>query len=306
MTLALISHPDCLSHVMGSEHPERPERLQVIQHELMNSDISSELKSYLAPLATYNQLARVHDKNYIDSIFQRAPKMGLISLDPDTFMNPFTLPAALRAAGANILAVDLVMSGKEKVAFCNVRPPGHHAEHAKAMGFCIFNNLAVGVAHALEHYQLKRVAIVDFDVHHGNGTEDIFQNEKRVLFCSSFQYPFYPFSGADTKSDHIINIPLPAGTNSRNFRSEIEQNWFDSIRNFNPEIIFFSAGFDGHYLDPLANMELTESDYAWLTHQIRQIAEDCCQGRMVSTLEGGYALDILGRCALAHVEALIK
>ena len=217
MTVALITHPDCLLHDMGEAHPEQPARIQVITDELIATGLDLILKKYLAPLVTREQLLRVHDVNYIDSIFHLAPQAGLVALDPDTFMNPYTLKAAQRAAGAAVLGVDLVMSGEVKAAFCNVRPPGHHAEKDKAMGFCFFNNVAVGVAHALDHYKLERVAIVDFDVHHGNGTENIFHNDERVLLCSSFQHPFYPFSGFDTKNDHIMNLPLPAGTTGKVF-----------------------------------------------------------------------------------------
>jgi acetoin utilization deacetylase AcuC-like enzyme len=173
------------------------------------------------------------------------------------------------------------------------------------MGFCIFNNVAIGVAHALSHYKLKRISIIDFDVHHGNGTEDIFQNEKRVLFCSIFQYPLYPLSGIETKSNHIINTPLPAGATGREFRSEIEMKWLEPINKFKPELIFFSAGFDGHYKDKISELQLTEFDFAWLTRQIKSIVDTHCSGRMISCLEGGYALDALGSCALAHINAMI-
>lgn len=305
MSIAILSHPDCLLHADSNGHPEQPDRIKVIEQTLKNSKIKDQLQFFLAPEVLLEQLYRVHNKNYVKTILEIAPKKGIVNLDLDTFMNEYTLPAALRAAGGAVNAVDLIMSKQVKAAFCNVRPPGHHAERARAMGFCIFNNVAVAAAHALEHYKLKRVAIIDFDAHHGNGTENIFQNDKRVLFCSSFQYPFFPFSGIDTKSQHIINIPLMAGTTSREFRSEIEQYWLSAIADFKPQIIFFSAGFDGHYQDPISNMELTELDYAWLTTRIKHIADKCCQGRIVSVLEGGYCLEVLGQCALAHINALI-
>lgn len=305
MKIALISHSDCLLHEAGYSHPEQPARLRVIDQAITDAELIKNVQSYNASLATKDQLLRVHDAQYINEIFELSPQHGVIELDPDTFMNQYSLQAALRAAGANIQAVDLVLSGEARVAFCNVRPPGHHAERSKAMGFCIFNNVAVGAAHALHHHKLKRVAIIDFDVHHGNGTQDIFKNDERVLFCSSFQYPFFPFNGVDTQSDHIINIPLPAGATGREFRSEIEYRWLERISQFQPELIFFSAGFDGHYKDPISDLKLTESDYAWVTLQIKKIADQYCNGHMVSTLEGGYALDALGSCVVAHVNAMI-
>lgn len=305
MSIALISHTDCLLHDNGKYHPEQPARLQAINDELIRTRLNDILKYYSAPTVTYEQLLRVHDKTYIDFIFSRSPQHGLISLDPDTWMNPFTLQAALRAAGSLILGTDLLMSGEINSSFCNIRPPGHHAERSKAMGFCLFNNVAVGVAHALEHHQLKRVAIIDFDVHHGNGTENIFQHDKRVLYCSSFESPFYPFSGTDTQSEHIINIPLPAGTTGQIFRKKVEECWFEKIDQFKPEMIFFSAGFDGYIQDIMSDFLLTEDDYTWLTQNIKQIADNTCQGRIVSTLEGGYDLQGLGRCVAAHIRALL-
>jgi acetoin utilization deacetylase AcuC-like enzyme len=271
---------------------------------LSQSGLYVDLKEYVAPLATREQLECVHSADYINSIFASAPKHGLVSLDPDTWMNPYTLTAALRAAGAVVFAVDLVMTGKLNAAFCNVRPPGHHAERAHAMGFCFFNNVAVGAAHALTQYQLKRIAIVDFDVHHGNGTENIFKNDERVLLCSSFQHPFYPFSGAETRNPHILNLPLPLGCNGKIFRAAVETHWLKQIKEFKPEMIFFSAGFDGHEKDVMAGMSLHEEDYAWITQKVKAIADEVCHGRIVSTLEGGYALDVLGLAAVAHIEAL--
>ena len=304
--IGLISHPECVLHEMGKHHPEQPARLQVIHDEIIKAGLDKYLKSYLAPLVSREQLLRVHEEHYIDFIFQSAPKKGLIPLDPDTWMNPHTLQAALRAAGAVILGVDHVMANEMTAAFCNVRPPGHHAEKAKAMGFCFFNNVAVGVAHALEHYKLKRVAIVDFDAHHGNGTENIFQHDKRVLYCSSFESPFYPFSGTDTQSKHIINIPFPAGTTGDIFQEKVEELWFKQITQFAPEMIFFSAGFDGFIHDDMSNLLLKEDNYEWLTHRIKQIADMTCQGRIVSVLEGGYDLNGLGRCVVAHIRGLLK
>lgn len=304
MTMALISHPDCLLHDMGHAHPECPMRLQVINNELTKSGLDVMLQSYLAPLVTRNQLLRVHTAEYVDFLFTMSPSQGLVSLDPDTWMNSHTLTAALRAAGAVVLGVDLVMKDEVNAAFCSIRPPGHHAERNKAMGFCFFNNVAVGVAHALEHYQLNRIAIVDFDVHHGNGTENIFAQDKRVLYCSSFQSPFYPFCGANTQSDHILNVPLPAGTTGKVFRSHVEKAWFHAISDFRPELIFISAGFDGHYQDDMSGWMLNEDDYVWISQEIKKIADHVCSGRIISVLEGGYALEVLGKCVAAHIKAL--
>lgn len=306
MTVAFISHPSCLLHEMGKTHPEAPGRLTAIHKALKRSGIIKLLKPLTAPAASKEQLARVHSTHYIEEIFHLTPTKGYRWFDPDTAMNPYTLPAAVFAAGALIYAVDLVMTQEAKRAFCSVRPPGHHALHNKTMGFCFFNNIAVGVAHALEHYQLKRVAIVDFDVHNGNGTIDIFQNEPRVLFFSTFQYPFYPHVGTETNNMHIINIPLSHGTSSQEFRLAIQQCVLKQLKQFSPELIFISAGFDAHHDDPLAGMNLTEEDYAWVTTEICSIANDCCKGRVISTLEGGYNLEALGRSAAAHIQAMIN
>jgi len=305
MPIALISHEDCLLHQMGKYHPEQPARLTAITDELIRTGLYDVLKSYSAPLATLEQLLRVHDENYINHLKEVEPKSGIIPLDQDTWMSPHSLNAALRAAGAAVFAVDLVMSGEVDSAFCNIRPPGHHAERAKLMGFCFFNNVAVAAAHALEHHHLKRVAIIDFDVHHGNGIEDIFRNDKRVLYCSSFQSPFYPFEGVHTKSKHIINIPLAAGTTGTLFREKAEEFWFKQIIQFNPEMIFFSAGFDGYIKDVMSDILLTEEDYAWITAEIKKLADLLCKGRIVSVLEGGYDLPGLGRCVVAHLKALL-
>jgi acetoin utilization deacetylase AcuC-like enzyme len=305
MTVAIISHPDCLRHDMGRSHPEQPARLRVIADALSDADFSSELKNVEAPAVTREQLARAHSERYIDSIYAASPEHGLVRLDPDTWMNPFTLAAAERAAGAAVLGVDLVMAGEVSDAFCNVRPPGHHAERAQAMGFCFFNNVAIATLHALEHHHLQRVAIVDFDVHHGNGTEDIFKNDDRVLLCSSFQHPFYPFQGANKGRGNMLPIPLSAGANGKIFREAVEQQWLAKLTEFKPDMIFFSAGFDGHEKDQLANIALHEEDYAWITRKVKAIANAVCGGRVVSTLEGGYALDALARSAVAHVGAVL-
>ncbi|MCW8899249.1 MAG: histone deacetylase family protein [Gammaproteobacteria bacterium] len=305
MAISLISHPDCALHEMGSHHPESPARLSAIQDQLISSGLDMVLQHHDAPLASREQLCRVHDPEYVDSIFHKAPDQGMVWLDPDTCMNPHTLYAALRAAGAVVLGVDLVMSGQSEAAFCNVRPPGHHAEHNKAMGFCIFNNIAVGAAHTLQTHQLKRIAIIDFDVHHGNGTEDIFRETPEVLLCSTFQHPFYPNTGSHVVANHIVNVPLAAGTGSVAFRTTVKSNWLPRLEAFQPELILISAGFDAHVEDDMANLHLVEQDYAWVTREIKTIADKYAKGRIVSALEGGYALSALGRCVAAHLNALL-
>jgi acetoin utilization deacetylase AcuC-like enzyme len=304
-SIAIISHPDCLLHDTILGHVERPDRIKVIQAALQKYNFKAPAGFYQAPLATKEQLATVHDKAYVDWIFSIAPEEDVIGIDEDTFMNPHTLNAALRAVGAVSLAVDLVMQNQAKVAFCNVRPPGHHAEREKAMGFCFFNNVAVGVTHAMREYNLKRIAIVDFDVHHGNGTQDIFQKNKHVLLCSSFEHPFYPGYEPEMDNEHIICVPLPAGTSGAEFREKVEAAWFNKLAAFQPELIFFSAGFDAHKNDLIAGLKLGVEDYVWITTQIAKIAQVHCEGRMVSTLEGGYNLDALAECVPAHVNAMI-
>jgi acetoin utilization deacetylase AcuC-like enzyme len=289
---------------MGAHHPESPARIHAIEDGLIAAGVMDHLQRHEAPEATREQLLRVHDADYVDLIEATAPQHGMVELDPDTSMNPFSYPAALRAAGAAVLGVDLVMEGKAENAFCNIRPPGHHAERARAMGFCIFNNVAVGVAHALAHHGLKRVAIADFDVHHGNGTENIFHDDPRVMLCSTFQHPYYPYRGADSGNDHIINVPLPAGTNGAAFRDAVTRYWLPALERFQPELVMFSAGFDAHRDDELAMLMLTESDYEWVTKEVKRIAEKYAQRRMVSLLEGGYELHALARSALAHIKAL--
>ena len=304
MQTAFITHPSCLKHDMGYDHPESPARLQAIEDQLIASGIYPFLQHHTAPQATLEQLSRVHSTDYIRAIEASAPRHGMINLDPDTAMNPFTLEAALHAAGAAVLATDLVMAGKVENAFCNIRPPGHHATHNAAMGFCFFNNVAVGVAHAMAEYGLKRIAIADFDVHHGNGTEDIFKDDPRVMLCSTFQHPFYPYCGADSSSDHIINVPLAAHTDSQGFRTAVARSWLPELEAFKPEMIFISAGFDAHREDEMASLGLVEADYTWVTEQIKNVADQYAQKRIVSTLEGGYALHALGRSATAHIRVL--
>ena len=305
MTISIISHPDCALHEMGAHHPESPARLTAIQDQLLATGLSLVLQHHDAPLATREQLCRVHDAEYVEQIFLRSPSEGQLWLDPDTSMNPHSLSAALHAAGAVVLGVELVMNGEASAVFCNVRPPGHHAEHDRAMGFCIFNNIAVGAAHALQVYKLKRIAIVDFDVHHGNGTEDIFRVVSEVLFCSTFQYPFYPHTGSDTSSQHIVNVPLPAGTDGPAFRDAVTAHWLPRLEAFQPELILISAGFDAHVEDDMAGLRLLDQDYAWVTSKVKKIADKYAEGRIVSALEGGYALPALGRSVVEHINALL-
>lgn len=289
---------------MGTYHPECPQRLIAIEHQLLASGLLDRLQRYEAPLATFEQLARAHTPNYIKSIQATSPVTGLSYLDPDTAMNPFTLNASLRAAGAAVLATDLVVSHQAKNAFCAIRPPGHHAESQQAMGFCLFNNVAIGVAHALQQYGLQRIAIADFDVHHGNGTEDIFLNDSRVMLCSTFQHPFYPYRIAQTNSNNIVNVPLAAGCDGTTFRDAITEHWLPALENFKPEMLFISAGFDGHANDEMAQFLLIDADYVWVTQQLIALAEKYAEGRMVSVLEGGYELMSLGRCVTAHIQVL--
>lgn len=303
MPTAYITHPDCLKHNMGSFHPECPQRLIAIENELKTAGLLEQLQRYDAPLATTDQLARVHTADYIDSIRQASPAAGIVALDADTAMNPFSLSAALHAAGAVILAADLVLAGTVNNAFCAVRPPGHHAESDRAMGFCLFNNIAVGVAHAIAHH-LQRVAILDFDVHHGNGSEEIFRDNPHVMLCSTFQHPFYPYSGASSATERMINVPLPRGSNGGVFRQAVTDHWLPALDRFKPEMIFVSAGFDAHEDDDMAQLNLEDGDYVWITRQIKAIAAKYSQGRIVSALEGGYELKSLARCVAAHVQVL--
>lgn len=289
---------------MGAQHPECPARLGAIEDQLVASGLSSFLKHVEAPLAERAQLERVHAAAYVTALEQAAPERGLIHLDPDTAMNPHTLRAALRAAGAAVLATEMVLRGEVESAFCGVRPPGHHAGRARAMGFCLFNNAAVAAAHALQTQGLKRVAIVDFDVHHGNGTEEIFRDDPRVMMVSTFQHPFYPYSGVEGRSERMVNVPLAAYSGGAEFRSAVEQHWLPALAAFLPEMLFVSAGFDAHREDDMAMLKLMDADYAWVTERIKEAAGRSAGGRIVSTLEGGYALHALGRCVAAHLKVL--
>ena len=304
MSAAFVTHPDCLKHEMGAHHPEQPARLTAIEDQLIASSIGQYLTRFDAPLATDEQLARVHPLEYVHAIRDAAPEHGTVHLDPDTAMNPHTLNAALRAAGAAVLATDLVLTNKFSSAFCSVRPPGHHACRARSMGFCIFNNVAVAARHAIEAHGLDRVAIIDFDVHHGNGTEDIFEGDEHVLMASTFQHPFYPYSGTEAPAANMVNVPLAAGAGSREFREAVREAWIPALDEFEPQLVLFSAGFDAHAEDDMAMLRLADADYGWVTEQVKAVAERHAQGRMVSMLEGGYALSALGRSAVQHIKVM--
>ena len=307
MTTAYITHPDCLRHEMGAGHPECPARLNAINEHMHSSGMLDEVRSLEAPIALAEDLKRVHRPAYVDLIFENAPAEGYVQLDPDTAMNPHSLAAARRAAGAGLLAVDEVMAERSSNAFCAVRPCGHHATPLRSMGFCIFNNVAVAAAYALEKKGLERVAIIDFDVHHGNGTEDIFsppQWQKRVLMTSFFQHPFYPYSGTANPAPNMINVPLAAGSGGAAAKTALETQWLPALESFKPQMLFISAGFDAHREDLLGGMALIEADYAWITSELKGLAARHSQGRIVSMLEGGYNLSALGRSAVAHVRAL--
>lgn len=306
MTTAFLTHPVFLQHDMGSHHPERPARLDAVHRLLQAHGLLARVQAHEAPRVDRSDLLRVHDAAYLDQLGALAPREGYTFVDPDTAMNPHTLEAAERAAGAAVRAVDLVLGGEASNAFCCVRPPGHHAERDQAMGFCFYNNIACAAAHALAMHGLDRIAILDFDVHHGNGTEDIFRDDPRVMFCSSFQYPFYPNTPIDHGHPRIISVPLPAGTRGMDFREAVGAAWFPALERFAPQMVFISAGFDAHHLDPMADLMLNERDYAWISEEIVRFAARHCSARIVSSLEGGYHLTALAESVAVHVSALLR
>ena len=289
---------------MGSFHPESPSRLSAISDHMIAQGLDPYFVYHDAPLATFEQLLRVHSAAHLERLKRSSPELGIVHLDPDTAMNPHTWQAALRSAGAGVLAVDLVMAGEVQNAFCAIRPPGHHCERSNAMGFCFFNNIAVAAAHALAVHKLSRVAIIDFDVHHGNGTEDCFKGNEQVLMASIFQHPFYPYSGAENQASNMLNVPLAGGSGSDEFCAAVNDVWLPRLREFKPEMIFISAGFDAHYEDDMGNMRLFEKDYTWVTEQIKLLADESAEGRIVSMLEGGYSLSALARSVAAHIRVL--
>lgn len=312
MTTALYTHADCQRHEMGDWHPEAPSRLQAIEDQLIASRIDQFLDRRDAPLADIEELERIHTTAAVDRIRDHSKGLApagqegeqYYSLDGDTLLNRYSWQAALRAAGAAVAATDAVLSGEIDNAFCSVRPPGHHATPDKAMGFCLFNNVAIAARHAMDVHGLERVAVIDFDVHHGNGTEDAFAHDPRVLMVSFFQHPFYPFSGSEPAESHILNVPVPAFTGGDVVRQLVKEKWLPALHAHKPQMIFISAGFDAHREDDMGQMGLVEADYAWMTRQIMQVADEHAQGRIVSCLEGGYNLSALGRSVVAHVKVL--
>lgn len=306
MSIAVISHKDCVLHEMGDAHPEQPNRVVVIMDAIKQFAFKHDIAYLTAKPASDEHILRVHPKAYITSLHDQLPQTGYARLDEDTVLNPHSLHAAYLSAGAGVQAVDLVLSGQHEAAFSCTRPPGHHAEKATAMGFCFFNNVAIAARHALKAYGLKRVAIVDFDVHHGNGTQDIFQDDACIMLCSSFEHPLYPGYAPEKDNARMLNVPLSAGTSGENYRKKVADAWFDKLAAFKPELILFSAGFDAHINDPLANIQLDADDYAWLTRKIVKIADNVCDGKVVSVLEGGYNLDALAACVPVHVNQLVS
>jgi acetoin utilization deacetylase AcuC-like enzyme len=303
--MLLYTHAACLNHLPGPGHPESPARLRAVL-ECLDNDRFAVLDRIEAPRATRAQLERVHAGALIDDVAAAAPDEGFSQIDADTIMSPDSLEAAARAAGAVCAAVDALLDGRATRAFCAVRPPGHHATHDTAMGFCLFNNIAVGAAHALSR-GLSRVAIVDFDVHHGNGTQDIFYNDGRVLYASTHQMPLYPGTGAAAEHGvgNIVNAPLPPASSSFAFREACREIILPAVERFRPQLVMISAGFDAHYLDPLANLNLGAEDYEWITRELVDIARKHADGRVVSSLEGGYSLTALRQSTVAHVAALL-
>ncbi|MFK7160818.1 histone deacetylase family protein [Marinospirillum sp. MEB164] len=304
MITSFITHPDCALHDMGPWHPENPLRLNAIVDQLMLSGLMNQLLQYKAKPVTEEQLCRVHPRAHLRSLELSLPQEGFTAIEDETLLAPRSLEAAAIAAGAVIKGVDQIFKNQADNVFCAVRPPGHHAEKVESMGFCFYNNVAVGALHALEVYGLERVAIVDFDVHHGNGTVDIFRNDPRVLVCSSFQHPFYPWRYADLNAEHIINTPLDAHTASLAFRKQIEASWLPALQKFKPQLILVSAGFDAHREDPMGELDLEDDDYYWITQLLMDQAQAHSGGRLVSVLEGGYELAPLARSVHRHIEAL--
>ena len=301
-----ITHPACRMHDMGSEHPESPQRLDAIGDQLLAGGMLPVLIEQEAQQASMADILRVHTPEYLSFLQDNSPAEGHYVIDDDTSMNPWTLQAAYTAAGAGITAVDAIMHGKAHSGFCAVRPPGHHASAAQAMGFCFLNNVAVAAAYAMETYGFSRVAIIDFDVHHGNGTEDIFAHDDRVLMCSFYQHPLFPDTVKEHTASNMLNVPVPAHATAEAVRAIVSEQWMPRLKSFAPEMLFISAGFDAHLEDEMAQLRLTEADYAWMTRLLVEQAAESAQGRIVSMLEGGYSLSALGRSVLAHIRALAK
>lgn len=305
MRTGYITHADCHAHDTGAGHPENSRRLTAIEDRLAAAHVFDFLRHYDAPLVTEEQLLRVHDAGYLSEVKSALPSNGYAYLDPDTAICPHSLQAASRAAGALVQAVDLVLSGELDNAFCAVRPPGHHAELSQAMGFCIYNNIAVGAAHALEQYGLERIAIIDFDVHQGNGTEQIFLDDRRIMFCSTFQHPFYPDTPLYPITDRLVSVPLAATAKSAEFRAAVNDLWLPALEKFQPQLILVSAGFDAHQDDDMSNVSLSDADYVWVTEQLVRVAQAFASGRLISSLEGGYEIHSLARCVEKHIRILM-
>ncbi|KAA0013507.1 histone deacetylase family protein [Billgrantia pellis] len=305
MITAFISHPNCDLHHMGPEHPESPLRLEAIRARLALSGLLQQTMQSEARPATEEELSRVHPLRHLRALDKCVPESGIVALDSDTLMNPDSLEAARIAAGAVIRGIDQVYRSQADNVFCAVRPPGHHAETTDAMGFCFYNNIAVGAAHARARYGVKRIAILDFDVHQCNGTIDIFKDDPDTLICTSYQFPFYPWRYLRSEWQNVINTPLEAGTDGPVFRRAIEDDWLPALHAFKPELVLVSAGFDAHRADPMAELCLEDEDYYWVTRLALDIAALYADNRLVSVLEGGYDLDALGRSAEAHVKALL-
>ena len=297
---------ECALHEMGSWHPEAPERLAAVADQMIASGLANLVVGIDSEPAAAADLERVHPRAYLEMLRARQPEAGYAPLDPDTLMCKSSWPAILAAAGAAVTATNAVVSGAARNAFCLIRPPGHHAGVAQAMGFCFVNNIAVAARRALDAHGLERVAIIDFDVHHGNGTEAIFADDPRVLMVSFFQHPFYPYSGTEVARPNMVNVPLPAGADGSAVRRAVEERWLPALDDFRPQMIFISAGFDAHREDDLGQMRLVEADYAWITARVLEVAERHAAGRIVSCLEGGYNLSALGRSAVAHVKTLVE
>ena len=306
MTTLLFHHDSSARHDTGQGHPERPDRIRAVM-EALSDDAFADLDRREAPEAGPDQLSRAHSAAFVEALLDAVPAEGRVRVDPDTVMSADSGEASRRAAGAMVAAVDAVMAGDADNAFCAVRPPGHHAEAARSMGFCLFNNVAVGALHAREEIGADKVAVVDFDVHHGNGTQAIFEADPSLFFASTHEFPLYPGTGRaeETGCGNIVNVPLRPGSGSEQFRAAMEDGVLPALRSFAPDLILVSAGFDAHERDPLATLRLVEEDYAWVTRRLCEIADEVCGGRLVATLEGGYDLDALAASVTAHVEVLM-
>ncbi|EGN74489.1 deacetylase, histone deacetylase/acetoin utilization protein [Idiomarina sp. A28L] len=306
MSITVFSHSACSLHKVTEVHPECPERLGAVNDQLIRSGMEYVLTQKEATPARKEDLYRAHDVSYVNDVFAKAPQSDEehIWLDPDTLMSSGSLQAFLHAAGSGINGIDEIMNSSNQKAFCAIRPPGHHATRSAAMGFCVFNNIAVAACYAMAKYPVERIAIVDFDVHHGNGTEDIFIQDDRVLFCSSFEHPLYPNTGADTISPHVINIPMPAGSEGFEWQAAVAERWFPAIDAFAPDLILVSAGFDGHMEDDMSQFNLREDDYFWIGQELKKLADNHCQGRILAMLEGGYDMSSLGRSVVAFLKGI--